>query len=356
MAEKTSSPQVQTSAHIRCMLFCVMIATLTMVYTVQAKQADAFEQNRKLGRGVNIIGYDPLWRAKEQGRFKEEHFKIVKDGGFSTVRINLHPFRHMDKDEPYRLSSSWFEVLDWAVENALKNRLMVIVDMHEFNAMGADPQSNKEKFLSFWRQVAEHFKDASDASDKSENILFEILNEPSGKLTGELWDNYYREALAIIRQTNLTRTVIIGPPSWNSVNSLNELKLPEDDRNIIVTVHYYLPMDFTHQGASWVGRKDKVGVEWFGTDEEKQAIIRDFQKVQDWSKKHNRPIFLGEFGAYDKGPMDSRTRYTSCVARTAEGMGFSWAYWQFDSDFIVYDISRDLWVEPIHSALIPPKQ
>jgi endoglucanase len=233
---------------------------------------------------------------------------------------------------------------------------MVILDMHEFNAMGADPQSNKEKFLSFWRQVAEHFKDASDTSDMSENVLFEILNEPSGKLTGELWDKYYREALAIIRQTNLTRTVIIGPPSWNSVNSLNELKLPEDDRNIIVTVHYYLPMDFTHQGASWAGRKDKVGVEWPGTDEEKQAIVRDFQRVQDWSKEHNRPIFLGEFGAYDKGPMDSRARYNSCVARTAEGMGFSWAYWQFDSDFIVYDISRDRWVEPIHNALVPPKQ
>lgn len=160
MNERTNSFQVQKSAHIRCMLFSVMIMTPTMIYTAQAKQMDAFEQNRKLGRGINIIGYDPLWRAKEQGRFKENHFKIIKDGGFSTVRINLHPFRHMDEDQPYQLNSSWFKVLDWAVENALKNRLMVILDMHEFNAMGADPQGNKAKFLSFWRQVAEHFKDA----------------------------------------------------------------------------------------------------------------------------------------------------------------------------------------------------
>jgi len=41
MAEKTNSRQVQTSAHFRCMLFCVMIAMPTMVYAVQAKQADA---------------------------------------------------------------------------------------------------------------------------------------------------------------------------------------------------------------------------------------------------------------------------------------------------------------------------
>ena len=51
--------------------------------------------------------------------------------------------------------------------------------------------------------------------------------------------------------------------------------------------------------------------------------------------------------------MDSRARYTSHVARTAEAMGWAWAYWQFDSDFIVYDIDRDRWVEPIWKALVP---
>jgi endoglucanase len=68
---------------------------------------------------------------------------------------------------------------------------------------------------------------------------------------------------------------------------------------------------------------------------------------------HNRPIFLGEFGAYDKGDMASRARYTACVAREAENRGWSWSYWQLDSDFIVYDINNDQWVEPILKALIP---
>jgi endoglucanase len=39
--------------------------------------------------------------------------------------------------------------------------------------------------------------------------------------------------------------------------------------------------------------------------------------------------------------------------RQAESLGWSWGYWQFDSDFIVYDIDRDGWVEPIRAALIP---
>jgi endoglucanase len=50
--------------------------------------------------------------------------------------------------------------------------------------------------------------------------------------------------------------------------------------------------------------------------------------------------------------MDSRARYTGYVARTAEKLGFSWAYWQFDSDFIVYDIDKEQWVTPILNALI----
>jgi endoglucanase len=102
-----------------------------------------------------------------------------------------------------------------------------------------------------------------------------------------------------------------------------------------------------------VNRKDKIGVEWLGTEKELNAIATDFDKANAWAKAHNRPIFLGEFGAYDKAPMESRARYTSSVARAAEKRGWSWAYWQFDSDFILYDIGRDTWVEPIRGALIP---
>jgi endoglucanase len=53
--------------------------------------------------------------------------------------------------------------------------------------------------------------------------------------------------------------------------------------------------------------------------------------------------------------MDSRARYTSFVSRTAEKFGFSWAYWQFDSDFIVYNIDKEAWVIPILNALTDKK-
>lgn len=51
--------------------------------------------------------------------------------------------------------------------------------------------------------------------------------------------------------------------------------------------------------------------------------------------------------------MDSRVTYTAHLARTAESLNWAWAYWQFDSDFIVYDMPKDDWVRPIWRALIP---
>jgi endoglucanase len=297
---------------------------------------------------VNIIGYDPIWHERDEGRFSDAHFRLIRDGGFSSVRINLHPFRHMGPADEYRLEESWLGVLDWAVEEALEQDLMVILDLHEFNAMADDPEGKKDMFLAFWRQIAPRFKDAPST------VLFEVLNEPSRGVSPEMWNGYLREALAVIRESNPHRTLIIGPARWNGIGALAELDLPDDDRDIIVTVHYYSPMEFTHQGAPWAeAYRDTLGVRWTGTPDEMGRIRSDFEHAQQWSLARDRPIFLGEFGAYDKGDMDSRARYTAAVARTAEEFGWSWAYWQFDSDFIVYDIDNDRWVEPIHDALVP---
>ena len=309
---------------------------------------DVFAQNQKLGRGVNIIGYDRgLWSGGN-ARFQDKHFRLIKQAGFSHVRINLHPFKFMDDAPDYTIASEQLKILDWAVAQALDNDLIAILDMHEFNAMAKDPIGLKAKFLAVWEQLAPRYKDYPDT------VFFEILNEPNGKLTVELWNEFLIKPYDIIRSTNPDRTLIIGPAFWNGIDHIEDLVLPEVDRNIIVTVHYYHPMPFTHQGAPWSkNNKNVSGVEWHGTSEEQQLIIRDLGKVQVWAKQQNRPIHLGEFGAYDKADMASRTRYTNYMARQAEKLGWSWSYWQFDKDFVLYDIDQDGWVTPILNALIP---
>ncbi|HVO12314.1 MAG TPA: glycoside hydrolase family 5 protein [Vicinamibacteria bacterium] len=310
--------------------------------------AHAFAVNQRLGRGVNIIGYDPIWQDRAKARFQEKHFQAIHDAGFGSVRINLHPFKAMDPANGHAIAPAWLSTLDWAVKGALAAHLAVILDLHEFHAMAEDPVGRKEMLLSFWRQIAPRFKDAPD------EVVFELLNEPFGKLTPEMWNGYLKEALAVVRASNPTRVVVVGPGQWNGISALPGLVLPEEDRNLIVTVHYYAPMEFTHQGAAWAPEyADKTGVPWVGTDQERRRTELDLARAQEWAAARDRPVLLGEFGAYDNADMDSRARYTAHVARTAERLGWSWAYWQFDSDFVVYDVPGDRWVEPLRRALVP---
>ena len=323
----------------------VLIGLFAFSCAIYGQEISAIEQCQKLGRGVNIIGYDrALWKDYTKGRFKEEYFKMIKEAGFTNIRINMHPFSHMDSN--YKISDKWLETLDWAIKNGLEANLMIILDLHEFHAMAEDPVAKKEMFLSFWKQLSLRYKDLSD------DIVFEILNEPNGKLTAALWNSFLVEAIDLIRKTNPNRTLMIGPGSWNGIESLPRLILPEDDKNIIVTVHFYHPMKFTHQGAPWSRQYVNYSdITWTGSEKEKNEIDTKLEVAADWAKANDRPIYLGEFGAYDKADMDSRARYTAYVARTAEKLGFSWGYWQFDSDFILYDIDKEEWVIPLLNAL-----
>ena len=307
---------------------------------------DAFSQNKRLGKGVNVLSSDPIWRDRQKARFQEKHFRLIKEASFDHIRVNLHPFRNTGMGADYKIRAEWFETLDWIVQQALANRLIAILDLHEFREMGRDPEGNRERFLAAWQQIAERYQKASD------DVFFEILNEPSEKLTSELWNALLREALDKIRLSNPHRMVIVGPTSYNKIKDLDQLSLPDEDRNLIVTVHYYNPFPFTHQGAYWTSLKDKTGVLWNGTPKEQQAIINDFDKAQAWCQKHRRPLYLGEFGAYDKAETDSRVRWTSFVVQQARQRDWSWAWWQFDSDFILYDMQQDHWVEPIRAALM----
>jgi endoglucanase len=115
-------------------------------------------------------------------------------------------------------------------------------------------------------------------------------------------------------------------------------------------------MTFTHQGATWVGPEIQAlsNVPW-GSDAEIATLNKELDIVKAWSDANRRPIWLNEFGSFDKAPMQYRAVWDSAVARGAEARGFAWAYWQFDPDFKLYDFDKDQFVEPILNALVPPK-
>jgi len=311
--------------------------------------ASAWRTAARLRRGVNILGYDPLWRDPAKARFQTRHFRIIKQGGFDFVRVVLQSFGHMDAQN--RLDPQWLATLDRIVREATAAGLGVILDEHDFNICSEAPDACEPKLVAFWTQIGERYRDAPDT------VLFELLNEPHAPLDKTRWNAMLRTLIPLVRATNPTRTLVIGPTRWNNLEELSGLELPKDDRNILVTFHSYEPFRFTHQGAPWAA--DMVGVKDVPFTAADEARIKaDYDKVALWSKANDRPVLMGEFGAYEKSgtPMAARARYTATVRREAEAHGFPWAYWQFDSDFILYDIDRDQWVEPIRQALVPARR
>jgi len=308
----------------------------------------AHEQVARMGAGVNVLGYDPYWQPGGQGNYREEHFARIRQAGLGTVRVVLFTFPHLDQDN--RLDPAWLEKLDQVLAWGRNNDLQVILDVHDFNDCVKDVPACEAKLVQVWTQLGERYAAQPDS------VVFELLNEPHGALDARAWNALLAKLLQVVRKTNPTRNVVVGPTRWNNLEELDTLRLPEDDRHLVVTFHYYEPFAFTHQGASWVEPQfsEKTGVRF--TPEQVAKIESDFDKVQAWSRRHGRPILLGEYGAYDKAPMEDRVLWTRTVARAAEKRGFAHLYWQFSSDFVLYDFQREDWVEPLLHAVVPPKQ
>jgi endoglucanase len=278
---------------------------------------------------------------------QEDYFELIKTAGFDFVRLPIRWNTHAEESAPYTINPAFFARVDEVVSWAVAQGLTVIIDFHHYEEMALDPWGHKDRFLGIWEQVAEHYKDYPP------NILFELLNEPNGELSAALWNQYTKEAFAIVRETNPTREVIMGPVSWNAYDWVTTLDVPEDE-HIIVTFHYYLPFEFTHQGAEWVAGSDPwLGTTWDATEGEKAEIIRHFDSVAEWARRRKVRILLGEFGAYSKADTDSRVRWTEYIRREAERRGFAWAYWEFASGFGVYDPDGKVWRQDLLQALIP---
>ncbi len=302
-----------------------------------------------LHRGVNMGN---MLEAPNEGEWglhvKEEYFDAISQAGFDFVRLPVQWNSHADGNAPYTVDPAFFARIDEVLGWALKRNLTILLDFHNYDELMSNPWGNKERYIAIWKQIAEHYKDYPST------VLFELLNEPYDQLNAALWNEYLEAGLKTVRESNPTRDVVIGPVNWNSYDWVSTLDVPADE-HLIVTFHYYLPFEFTHQGAEWIGDESKawLGTTWDATDEQKAEITSNFDSVAEWAKRNNVRLLMGEFGAYSKAPQDSRVRWTSFVAREAERHGFAWAYWEFGSGFGAYDPNVNIWRDDLLKALIP---
>jgi endoglucanase len=303
------------------------------------------------GRPARGINLGNALEAPVEGEWglvlQAEHFALIRQAGFDLVRIPIRWSAHAQTEPPYTIDAAFFERIDWVLSQARRQRLIVIINMHHYDDIYTDLAHHRKRFLALWQQIAHRYR------KQGPSLLFEPLNEPNGAMDGDPWNELAAEVIAVIRQSNPTRGIVLGPGNWNRIAQLLNLKLPPDP-NLIVTFHYYEPFHFTHQGAEWVsGSSGWRGTTWEGKWWEQTPIGEELDLAKKIADQNGWQLFMGEFGAYNKADMDSRVRWTRYLAQEAEARGIAWAYWEFGAGFGVYDPATGAWRKELLRALIP---
>jgi len=299
-------------------------------------------QQIQIKKGINM-DHNP-WVIGEN-LADEKYMKIVKKAGFDHVRL---PFPFDGKQPETTEGPTYYETIKQVCLLALKNGLVPIVDIHPFYFMNREPLVYKDAYLKMWDELAEYLRDID------ESVIFELLNEPDNEYNYVLLNEIQNEAIKRVRRTNPTRIIAAATAHCNTIENLEHLILPEDDENIIVTIHDYTPMRFTHQGASWMNPPTPGNQKW-GSDADYQELIDHLDMAKKWADEHHRFIHLGEFGVYSAANIDDRCAWISLMVKLCEERDFAWCHWEFWSGFGAYDGRNDCWRKPIIDALMPPK-
>ncbi|WP_227862643.1 glycoside hydrolase family 5 protein [Clostridioides sp. ES-S-0049-02] len=279
-------------------------------------------------------------------KMSDKYFDDIKMAGFDTVRIPVRFSDYTSDSNDYKIDEEFFKKIDGHIKYALDKELVVVLDLHHFEDIMKEPQINKEKFLKIWQQIANRYQ----KYDKK--LVFELLNEPKESLSPQLLNEYFKEAINIIRKTNPKRTIIVGPYNYYQIDYLKDLNIPKNS-NIVVSFHYYEPNDFAFQGNIYhKGFENLSNITWEGTNEQLEYLKKRFDTVEKWANKNNVKVLLGEFGITKEAPEASRVAWIKAVREEAEKRNFSWAYWELASGFGIYNQVEGTWDEDILNALV----
>ncbi|WP_438989005.1 cellulase family glycosylhydrolase [Polaribacter sp.] len=357
----------------------------------------------KMNRGINLGN---ILSAPSEGNWApaltESYLDDVKSVGFKTVRIPIDFLgdrtsgntaaysklantanSYTGSESDYIINNTYLDRVDEVITWSLERGLMVILDFHgkavkeeflytfssksKWAAYYTSPTSAKraadnQKFRAIWKQIAERFKSYSD------NLVFEIINEPYFWLSDAEMDVLNTDIISIIRNSgskNTTRNIIITGGSKNANEAPLQISntVLNSDNYLIGTFHYYKPRSFTASSE-----QDHNYYSW-GSTADKTEIDTHFLMVKNWSDANNIPVLLGEFGADNTkgidyssnilspygGPEDSsRVAFHKYIADKALALGFAFTVWDAgdQSNKTVYKVSDRSWVSNVRNALL----
>ena len=359
--------------------------TLPEMRRITSRDTPAHRAAKKFLRGANLGNYLEAPPGQDWGaHYSEQDFVHLKAEGFDHVRLPIAWHHYAGPAPDFKLSDEIYAKVDFLVTNAFKHGLSAIINIHHFDEFTSSPFAFTNKFYALWRQIAAHYATFPD------NVAFELLNEPKDAATTVVLSPIYAEAIREIRRTNPKRVIFVGPGKWNQVSELQNLRLPDNDENLIVSVHCYDPFNFTHQGASWtsadvrwlkgivfpgppatpftpdpaakLGRGTLDWLQRYNTmpaDRNPcgpQAFRRPMQQAREWSAYYGRPVHVGEFGCYTGADPASRARFYSEFRKVLDEFELGWAVWDWKAGFKYWDDKTGQPAPGMRDALFPKKK
>ncbi|MBQ6137523.1 MAG: DUF2341 domain-containing protein, partial [Kiritimatiellae bacterium] len=316
-------------------------------------------QSLPFKRGINCRGLDEsAYSTSTWGKTYiyglDNTYTDIKSKGFDFVRfsVDLTKYYDSDNDRFYNSGSYNIENIDLFMQKFLDAGLSVHLLMGRFNGGDINLANDDERtfFKKVWRRVAERYQSWSD------KVAFELLNEPKmvpleqqGMTTLQATaalNGLLKETVNVIRETNPTR-YILWPIAYNSCcyvltwngepPNFSLVTLPKNDPHIVVVVHSYEPLAFTHQGADWCydenGNKRNYHVDL--SDAHRQTLRRELKYISQYAKAFpDVPIVLNEFGVMcGKSTPSDAHEWLSTVREFIEAKdNMAWALFEY-TDF-----------------------
>ncbi|WP_340692767.1 glycoside hydrolase family 5 protein [Hyphomonas sp.] len=275
---------------------------------------------------------------------RNEDIDRLKEAGFDTIRLPVRWSAHAGRWGRYKLNKGLLARTDAIIDYAMSRDMNVILNVHHYSELNNWPWRHERRLEGIWKQLAAHYEDYPD------RLIFEIVNEPNGKMTVQRTDALNKRVVARIRKTQPDRWIVLATAEWGSIAGLLQSQPPSDPR-IILSWHYYEPFVFTHQGAEFFRPTPPIGTNW-GDTADVDRIAKDFRLAAAFRDKHNLPLLLGEFGVFDAAPVEQRAKWIGSVRHLAEANGFGWCHWGLSSNFRSYDADKEAWIEPVRAALL----
>jgi endoglucanase len=309
-------------------------------------------------KGVNFSGWFETANAQRIPftQYSEQDFADVKSLGADVIRLPVK-FNDMTNGAPdYRLDPLLFKFLDMTVNWAEKYKLYLIIDNHSFHPVNKTADDIDKVLIPVWTQIAQRYR------DRSEYIVYEILNEPHG-ISDKRWGEIQGKVIEAIRGVDTKHAIIVGGTEYNSYNKLSSIPAYSDP-NLIYTFHFYDPSMFTHQGASWTppfeylsgvpfppdrSRLPKLHSKLRGTwvedamrnyprDAAPSKLLGVLDRVTAFSRERNVPVFCGEYGVYiPYSPPEDRVVWYEFVTNALDNRKISRTSWDYYGGFGIFN-------------------